>query len=309
MSEDRSLSRREVLAGTAAAAALAATGIAHGEQPKPEQARPEAPRRTIPDMPAGFVGHGSPMLAVNGKKGCDLTSWAARYEKPVAVLCVSAHFERAPITIGTTQTRPLVYDFRGFPRALYKIKYAAPGAPKLARRVQQVLSPVEAVHVAPRRGHDHGTWVPMRWMYPYADVPLLSVSLPCHDPSRLFRMGRALAPLRSEGVFLLGSGSMTHNLRRLGREGVAPPQWAREFDLWAKETLEGHDVDALLDWKRKAPAARTNHPTVEHFVPLLIAAGARRSSDVVTFPVTGFESGSISRRCAAFHTPPKKSAG
>ncbi|MHC5009421.1 MAG: DODA-type extradiol aromatic ring-opening family dioxygenase, partial [Planctomycetota bacterium] len=209
-----------------------------------------------------------------------------------------------PITIGATTPQPLINDFRGFPRELYRVRYSPPGAPKLARRVQQLLAPLGDVRSDPRRGHDHGAWVPLRWLYPHADVPVLSVSLPSHRPAALLRIGRALRPLREEGVFILGSGNVTHNLRRLdGRRGAPTPTWASEFDAWSRQVLARHDVDALLDWERKAPAARTNHPTVEHFVPLIIAAGASSERDTVTFPVSGFEAGSISRRCVNFAPP------
>ncbi len=307
MSHDQPLSRRDLLAGTAAAAAWAAAGgAAFAEEAAP------APRRRIETMPAAFVSHGSPMLGVDRARGPALTRWTAGLPQPVAVLSVSAHYERRPVTIGATKTLPLVYDFRGFPKALYKIEYAAPGAPKLARRVQQQLAPIMRVQQQSRRGHDHGTWVPMRWMYPKADVPLLSVSLPSHDPKTLYRLGRALRPLRDEGVLIVGSGSMTHNLRRMGRAGSATPGWAQEFDDWSQRVLVGNDVDGLLDWQKKAPAARTNHPTVEHFVPLILAAGARKDGEVATFPITGFQNGSMSRRSVSFDRPkpkPKPKAG
>lgn len=291
MSTSNPLSRRSLIAGAAAGAALFATD-AFGETP--------APKPKVQAMPSLFVGHGSPMLAVDAAKGAELTRIAQGLPRPVAVLVVSAHFERAPATIGATTQRPLIYDFGGFPRALYQIKYPAPPAPKLARRVRKVLAPLGRVADAPRRGHDHGTWVPMRWMYPKADVPLLSLSLPTHDPKQLWKIGRALQPLRDEGVLIVGSGNVTHNLRRITRGATKPPAWAAEFDQWTTKTLQTNDVDALLDWTRKAPAARTNHPTVEHFVPLVLATAARKATDAVTFPVTGFEAGSLSRRCALF---------
>lgn len=299
------LTRRALLAGAAATAALAATD-AFGGEPAPAPAPPVRPKPT--PMPSLFLGHGSPMLAVNQAKGAEFAALAKAMPRPVAVLVVSAHFQRAPITIGATTTRPLIYDFSGFPKAVYAIRYAAPGAPKLARRVARVLAPLGSVKEDPTRGHDHGTWVPIRWMYPKADVPLLSVSLPTHDARALWRMGRALRPLRDEGVLLVGSGSLTHNLRRIGRSGQQTPAWAREFDAWAADVLARNDVDALLDWTRKAPAARTNHPTVEHFVPLLLAAGARKDGDAVSFPIRGFEAATLSRRCVAF-APPAASRG
>lgn len=296
----RPLTRRAVLTGAAAAAALAATD-AFGDEPTPAPAAPPAPAPPKPpSMPSLYIGHGSPMLALDAERGAEFTALARSMERPVAVLCVSAHYERSPITIGATETLPLVYDFRGFPQALYRVRYAAPGAPKLARRVARVLAPLGPVKQDPKRGHDHGTWVPLKWMYPKADVPLLSLSLPTHDPKALWRMGRALRPLRDEGVLIIGSGSLTHNLRRRGRDGEKTPAWASEFDAWATRTLTRNDVDALLDWERKAPAARMNHPTVEHFVPLILAAGARKDADRASYPITGFDAASLSRRCVAF---------
>lgn len=294
MTSDRKpLSRRTVLLGAAATAGLAATRarLARGEETRPA---PQA-------MPTCFVGHGSPMLALDEAKGRELTRMGAALPAMKAILVVSAHYERSPVTLGATTTRPLIYDFRGFPRALYQVRYAPPGAPGLARRVTALLSPLGPVQSDPRRGLDHGAWVPLRWMAPKADVPVLPVSLPTHDPQTLWRLARALAPLRDEGVLILGSGNMTHNLRRIdGRAGAPTPAWASEFDDWARTTLSARSFDALLDWERKAPAARTNHPTVEHFVPLLVAAGASRRSDAVSFPITGFDAGSLSRRCVVF---------
>lgn len=302
-SEAPDLDRRVLLAGAAATAALAALG---GRPLEAEEAKPKpAP---VPSMPVGFVSHGSPMTALSKTRTREWGAWTASMPKPVAVLVVSAHYQRSPVTIGATTTQPLIYDFGGFPKELYRIKYSPPGAPRLARRVQQVLSPLGRVRTDARRGHDHGAWVPLRAMYPRADVPVLSVSLPSHDARALFRMGRALRPLRDEGVFILGSGAMTHNLRYRPRRGEKRTPWAVEFDAWIAQTIEKADVDALLDWQRKAPAARTNHPTVEHFVPLLIAAGARRDGDVSTFPLAGFDGPAASNRCVTF-SPPKPRAG
>jgi 4,5-DOPA dioxygenase extradiol len=247
------------------------------------------------------------MLALDAARGKEFTDMAAALGRPVAVLVVSAHYERSPVTIGTTETRPLIYDFRGFSRALYEVEYAAPGAPKLARRVEQVLSPLGPVASDPRRGLDHGAWVPLKWMYPEADVPVLPVSLPSHDARTLHRIGQALRPLREEGVLILASGNATHNLRRIdGRRGAPTPAWAAEFDAWLAEITTRREVDALLDWEKKAPAARTNHPTVEHFVPLILAEGARRDDDQVAFPITGWDAGSLSRRCVTYAAPVRR---
>jgi 4,5-DOPA dioxygenase extradiol len=150
----------------------------------------------------------------------------------------------------------------------------------------------------PERGLDHGTWVPLLRMYPKADVPVLQVSIPSHFARDLYEVGRALAPLRDEGVLLLGSGNVTHNLGRVG--GAQTPAWASDFDAWIEDATRRKDLDRLADWERKAPAPRTAHPTREHFVPLLVAAAAAEAGGDTTFPVVGFEGGSISRRCIQF---------
>jgi 4,5-DOPA dioxygenase extradiol len=287
MTEPR-LSRRTLLGGVAATAVLGAR--------LPQAMADGGGAARLRRQPAAFVGHGSPMLAVDATKGAEFARWAAAMPRPTAVLVVSAHFERSPVTVGATTTLPLIYDFGGFPRALYEIRYPAPGAPDLAQRVAGRLAPLGDVRSDPRRGLDHGAWVPLKWMYPGADVPVLPVSLPTHDPRHLWRLGRALRPLRDEGVLILASGSATHNLRRLGPEGSPVPAWAGEFDQWLAETVSAGDDGALLDWERRAPAARTNHPTVEHFVPLLLAAAARHDDEGPAFPITGFEGASISRR-------------
>jgi 4,5-DOPA dioxygenase extradiol len=135
-------------------------------------------------------------------------------------------------------------------------------------------------------------------MYPGAEVPVLALSLPTQDPARLVALGRALAPLRDEGVLVLGSGNVVHNLRALSREGTAPPSWAKEFDEWAAGALASRDVSALVDWRRRAPGAREAHPTAEHWTPVLVALGAGLDGgEPVRFPVAGFEAGSVSRRC------------
>ena len=290
-------SRRDVLAAGAAAAAWATLGSAHRADARP------APQTR---MPVGYVSHGSPMSALHKGRCAEWHAWTAGQPKPKAILVVSAHYTLMPTTIAATKTVPLYYDFRGFPKALYELTWAAPGAPKLATRVEKLLKPLGSVDHDEERGHDHGAWVPLRAMYPKADVPTLSISLPTRNTKTLFEMGKALAPLRDEGVFLLTSGAMTHNLRYEHPRGAKAPTWAKEFDAWAKETLVSDDVDALLDWQKKAPAARTNHPTVEHFIPLVLAAGARHRDDVVSFPLAGFDNAITSNRCVSFAPPPRK---
>ncbi|MEM7306583.1 MAG: class III extradiol ring-cleavage dioxygenase [Planctomycetota bacterium] len=257
--------------------------------------RPGAPSDGPPGRAAvGFVSHGAPTLALDREKGRDLRAWAESMAPPRALLVVSAHWEEAPVALGAPEPTDLIYDFGGFDPRLFELEYRAPGAPWLAERVSSLLggAPTRAT-----RGWDHGVWVPLLHMYPAADVPLLQLSLPsAWSPRRLFELGRSLRPLRDEGVLLLGSGGLVHNLGALDWSRAGPvPGWAADFEAWARDALRRHDVDALLDFERRAPALSRAHPTHEHLLPLLVALGASDGSDAVSFPVVGFEYGSLSR--------------
>ncbi|MBA2662608.1 MAG: dioxygenase [Bradymonadaceae bacterium] len=250
-------------------------------------------------MPVGFVAHGAPTLAIDPGKGGDLARWAVDLPRPRAILVISAHWEESPATAGTTRMQELLYDFYGFPRELYALRYPSPGAPELAARLASLVNgPLKQED----RPLDHGVWVPLLHMAPEADVPVLQLSLPSHEgPKGLFDLGRALAPLRDEGIFILGSGNIVHNLRQIDWSGGAPPAWADEFDQWAAESLLANDLDALIDYRTRAPGLHAAHPTEEHFQPLLVAAGAASvHGGTSTFPVEGFEFGSISRRSVQF---------
>jgi 4,5-DOPA dioxygenase extradiol len=253
-------------------------------------------------MPAVFLAHGSPLLLDDTEWVAELHRWAGELPRPESLLVLSAHWDERPITLGATTTVPLVYDFYGFPEKYYGVTYPAPGAPGLARRVVELLSPLGPVAASPGRGLDHGAYVPLVAMYPGADVPVLQVSLPGLEPSALFELGRVLAPLREEGVLLMGSGFLTHNLRTLDWTGGEPtPAWAREFDEWAAGALARKDADALVDYHRRAPGVRQALPTHEHFVPVLVAAGsaAERAGDV-RFPITGFAYSTFTKRSVEF---------
>lgn len=252
-------------------------------------------------MPVGFVAHGSPTLALDPVKGADLQRWFDR--RPRAVLVVSAHWEEAPPTIGTTKTRELMYDFYGFPKPLYELEYPAPGAPEVASDVEKRLRAAGVPVARDDRPLDHGVWVPMLHMAPEADIPIVQLSMPSDwGPDRLFELGRTLAPLRDEGIYILGSGNLVHNLRRIDwSESGEIPAWATEFDDWAKNTLESGDFDGLRDFTAKSPSLQIAHPTVEHFLPVLVTAGAAsRGFGEVRTRVEGFEFGSISRRSIEF---------
>lgn len=229
-------------------------------------------------MPVLYLSHGAPPLADDPLWTRQLATWSRDVPQPTAILVVSAHWEEAPLTIGATTTQPLVYDFWGFPERYYQVKYAAPGAPELATKVRKLVqSPQTPVADEPLRGLDHGAYVPLVEMYPDANIPVLQISMPTLDPTGLLELGRKLAPLRDEGVLIIGSGFFTHNLSGLNMSAgtdITPPQWSSEFDEWGKEVLTERDFDALLDFSHKAPAARLAHPRTEHFAPLFVSLGA-----------------------------------
>ena len=234
-------------------------------------------------QPVLYLSHGAPPLADDERWTTELAGWSAELPRPKSILMVSAHWEQAPMSVSaTTGDVPLTYDFWGFPQKYYEVTYAAPGAPELARSVAGLVAGVgETLHQDPARGLDHGAYVPLVEMFPEADIPTLQLSMPTLDPQRLFDLGKALAPLRDEGTLIVGSGFTTHNLRWFNPHGGAdgtPPAPSSEFDHWAAETLAAQDVDAVLDFMAKAPAAREAHPRTEHWAPLFVALGAAYAS-------------------------------
>jgi 4,5-DOPA dioxygenase extradiol len=248
-----------------------------------------------------FAAHGAPPLLDDAVWMAELAAWAKAMPAPKSVLVVSAHWEQKPTTLGATQTVPLVYDFYGFPERYYQTSYPAPGAPELAVRVRELLRQRDiAVSDEPERGLDHGAYVPLVAMYPGADIPVLQVSMPRLDARELFALGQALAPLRDEGVLVFGSGFLTHNMKYAFRPGT--PDWAREFDAWVEDAIERLDVDALIDFEERAPAAKLALPTWEHYAPLLVALGAAADERPrATFPITGWwMDGAFTKRSVQF---------
>jgi 4,5-DOPA dioxygenase extradiol len=244
-------------------------------------------------MPAVYLGHGAPTLVDDDAWVSELAAWSAALPRPAAILVVSAHWEAAPVTLAATRTVSLTYDFYGFPRRYYETRYEAPGAPDLAATVRAIMPDHEPVANDPDRGLDHGAYVPLLAMYPTADVPVLQMSMPDLDPAHLFDIGRHLAPLRDEGVLIMGSGFMTHGLPyiheyMLGIRSGAPA-WSVEFDRWAAEALTRGDLDALFDFRHGAPGMPYAHPTAEHLAPLFVTLGAAATADEEpTFTVDGF---------------------
>ena len=229
-------------------------------------------------MPALYLTHGAPPLMDDPIWPSELAAWSADLPRPTAILVVSAHWESNPLTIGATTTVPLFYDFSGFPRKYYEVTYEAPGAPWLADRVRKLMSDVTPVADDPERGLDHGAYVPLLAMYPNADIPVLQISMPSEDPRVLLEVGRRLAPLRDEGVLIMGSGFMTHSFAAINKHvrtgGTGLESAIVEFDQWAAEALAKNDLDTLLNYRNTAPAVTYAHPTVDHFVPLFVALGA-----------------------------------
>ena len=249
-------------------------------------------------MPAIYIGHGAPPLVDDALWVAQLAAWAQALPRPSSVLMVSAHWENAPLTIGSTRTgTPLVYDFGGFPERYYRAQYRSPGAPELAADVRRLLSDQEVAE-EPDRGLDHGAYVPLTVMYPTADVPVLQMSMPSLDPHRLFQIGRRLRPLRDQGVLIVGSGFLTHGLPFLRdfRFDANPPAWSTEFDAWAHEALEHGDLDELSDFVHRAPAVRYAHPRTEHLAPLFVTLGAgERAGESLPSIIEGYWMG-LSKR-------------
>lgn len=228
-------------------------------------------------LPALYVSHGAPPVFDDAHWINQLFGWSQALPKPRAVLIVSAHWESAPLSISAPDPgTPLVYDFGGFAPVYYTMTYPTPDAGELADRVVGLMPDGESVHRHASRGLDHGAWVPLKVMYPYADIPVLQMSMPTQNPQRLFDLGRRLRPLRDEGVLVIGSGFMTHGLRYATWDMFHQnrvPGWSAEFDAWVADALDRGDFDALAAFDR-APGMPYAHPTVEHFTPLFIALGA-----------------------------------
>jgi 4,5-DOPA dioxygenase extradiol len=233
-------------------------------------------------IPSLFVSHGSPMLALEEEPtAVFLRGLAKTLPRPSAIIVASAHYEADIMTITGSPTPPTIHDFHGFPDALYAARYPAPGDPALARRMEELLKGGrEAARIDPARGLDHGAWSPLLLMYPQADIPVVEISVAPHRDARWhYHIGRLLAPLREEGILILGTGNLTHNLREAMRgHHASAPGWVSEFAQWVAENTENGNVEALLQWETLAPHAHRNHPTAEHFLPFFVALGAAGDS-------------------------------
>jgi 4,5-DOPA dioxygenase extradiol len=254
-------------------------------------------------MPAIFFGHGNPMNAVLNNSYTE--AWrriGAEVPKPKAILSISAHWfvSETGVTIATAPKT--IHDFGGFPRELYQVQYPAPGDPQLARRVQKLLAPLE-VKLDNSWGLDHGTWSVLRHVYPDADVPVVQLSIDENKPASFhFEIGKRLAPLRDEGVLIVGSGNLVHNLHAYawGRHMPDPYDWALRFENEAKDMILAGEFKPLVDYEKLGKDAELSVPTPDHYLPLLYVIGARQQGDIIRFPVEGIDGGSISMLTVQF---------
>jgi 4,5-DOPA dioxygenase extradiol len=234
-------------------------------------------------LPALYLSHGAPPLFDDGPWIRQLFEWAQSMPRPKSVLIVSAHWETAPLALSAPgAATPLVYDFGGFHPRYYTMTYETPDAGALARRVAAAMPDTEPVYQHPSRGLDHGAWVPLMAMYPLADIPVLQLSMPTHDPDRLLGIGARLRALREEGVLVIGSGFMTHGLRSVTRDMLlygTVPTWSSDFDAWVADALGRGDIDELAAYRTRAPGMPYAHPTPDHYTPLFIALGAGDQAD------------------------------
>jgi len=230
-------------------------------------------------FPALFVSHGAPTLALEpGPTRGFFAQLGPTLGKPEAILVMSAHWETDASATSAALKPETIHDFHGFPEELYRMRYPAPGAPDLAREAVSLLHDVGlSAKTAADRGLDHGAWVPLMLMYPDADIPVTQLAVQTRlGPTHHLRLGEALRPLRDQGVLIIGSGSVTHNLREFGahRYDSPPPEWVSTFNDWMVSRIEAADISSLLEYRKRAPHAVRNHPSEEHLLPLFSAYGA-----------------------------------
>ena len=256
-------------------------------------------------MPVIFFGHGSPMNTLASNRYTE--AWrklGASVPRPKAILAISAHW----VTRGTAVTAMVkprtIHDFGGFPQALYDIQYPAPGDPALAARVRELLAPLE-VHLDQAWGLDHGTWSVLAHAFPDAGIPVVQLSMDGTKPARFhYDLGKQLAPLRGEGVLIVGSGNVVHNLMLMRRgDGAAAYDWSKRFNEQVRAALASGSHQVLIDFERLGEDARLSVPTPEHYLPLLYIAALQATDEAITFAVDGYEAGSLGMLSAAAGMP------
>ena len=252
-------------------------------------------------LPAIFFGHGNPMNALLKNPYTEAWRGLGRtMPKPNAVLSISAHWYVPETGVTVTTAPKTIHDFGGFPPELYQVRYPAPGDPQLARRVQQLLAPMP-VTLDEKWGLDHGTWSVLRHVYPDADIPVVQLSIDEMQPASFhFEVGKKLASLREEGVLIVGSGNLVHNLHAYawGRHTVDPYDWAIRFETMAREMMVAGEYEPLIDYEGLGREAVLSIPTPDHYLPLLYVLATRQDRESITFPVEGVDGGSISMLAA-----------
>jgi 4,5-DOPA dioxygenase extradiol len=255
-------------------------------------------------MPVVFFGHGSPMNTLDRNQYTE--AWRRLGEAipaPKAILCVSAHWYTQGTAVTAMSHPGTIHDFYGFPQALFDVQYPAPGDPRLASRVRELLAPLDVV-LDESWGLDHGTWSVLKHAYPRADIPVLQLSIDGTQPPRFhYETGRRLAPLRDEGVLIAGSGNVVHNLRLMKRDGGRAFDWAVRFNERIREALAARDHAALVDYPSLGEDARLSVPTPEHYLPLLYIAALQGADEAMVFPVDGYDLGSVSMLTAVAGLP------
>jgi 4,5-DOPA dioxygenase extradiol len=262
-----------------------------------------SPRGAAPVL---FISHGAPTFALEpGALGPRLTKLGEQLDGVAAVLVVSPHWQTPGVRVMATAAPETIHDFGGFPRALYEMRYPARGAPEVAAEAARLLRQAGFdVTLDERRGLDHGTWVPLRYLLPRGNVPVFQVSMPMDlDPAGAFRLGQALAPLRKRGVLIVGSGSLTHNLHEVRQDAVEDAKYAREFARWVADAVAAGARQRLVDYRRLAPHAERAHPTDEHFLPLMVAMGASAETETPERIEGGMTYGTLSMDSYAWGVP------
>jgi len=257
-------------------------------------------------VPACYVAHGSPMLAVDQKRGAELAQWAASMPKPTGIVALTPHWRSRGVRIGHVGRGRALYSFPAFMRRALpaNLEYATPDNAELAHVVSDLLAPLDPTMDESRAGFDHTVWMPLMHMFPRADVPVVEIALPFVQENDLFSLGKRLSLLRLRGVMILASGNATHNLAAMsfGTTDARPPApWAKEFDAWTRKTLEARDIPSMLAWRARAPNADLAHPDDGgHFRVMLVALGAVARGDAFSsarFPVGGFDGAAQSNLC------------
>ncbi|HUQ52122.1 MAG TPA: class III extradiol ring-cleavage dioxygenase [Gammaproteobacteria bacterium] len=259
-------------------------------------------------MPSLFVSHGSPLLAVvDSAARRFLQELGPRLPAPTSIVAISAHYDTPTAEITAAAQPETIHDFGGFPAELYRLRYPAPGNPELARAIADRLNAAGVpANVEPRRGLDHGAWIPLALMFPRADVPVLQVSIGTRrSPEQHFALGRALRSLRDTGALILGSGGATHNLalyaHARGRtDDSAPPEWVEAFNEWTAGAIAARRFDDLFRYAELAPYAAQNHPTPDHFLPLFVTLGAAHDDEPSARIHTSYDRGLLSLDAYAF---------